>query len=320
MGFSESILREAVSRTVSHGKNAELEYEKRKKCVYDNVKRLSEIDSQFASLAGELAGIALSGNKVKFEEIKKKTEQLTAEKNKIFKESGLDKGVAYNCPKCSDTGYIDGKLCGCVYETAKKVMTEQMSETMPIKSSRFDNFDLTLYPEKADDKGHSPRKLMSATFDLCRKFADNFPSGENLLFLGGCGLGKTHLSLAVANRVIDKGYGVIYSSAQNLFSKLSREQFSRENGGEMLDNVLNCDLLIIDDLGTEFSTGLTVSLVYNIINTRLMQNLSTVISTNLSLPEIESIYSAKVLSRIIGGYTMRMFIGDDIRQIKAHNK
>ena len=318
MGFSEDILRQAVAKTVSHGKQAELEYENRKNCIYSDVKRLAEIDAEFAKTAGELAKIALSGNKARFEEIKEKTEKLTAEKNKLLRETGLDDGVHYNCPKCSDSGYVDGRLCKCVYETAKKIMTEQMSESMPIKTSRFDNFDLKFYPEEADKDGHSPRRIMGATFEICRKFVDNFPSGENLLFLGGCGLGKTHLSLAIAGSVIEKGYGVIYSSAQNLFSKLSREQFGRDEGG-MLDSVLNCDLLIIDDLGTEFSTGLTTSLVYNIINTRLMQRLSTIISTNLSLTEIESLYSAKILSRIIGGYTMRMFIGNDIRQIKSTN-
>ena len=158
---------------------------------------------------------------------------------------------------------------------------------------------------------------------FCKKYADEF-SGDShsLLFQGGPGLGKTHLSLSIAQAVIDKGYGVIYVSAPNILSRLESERFGNnaERKGETEQFLNECDLLILDDLGTEFQTKYTSSAVYNIINTRLITNRPTIISTNLSGKEIQELYGARMMSRIIGMLDRVEFIGNDIRQIKRRER
>ena len=191
---------------------------------------------------------------------------------------------------------------------------------MPIKNSTFDSFKLDYYSDEKNEQGISPKKQMAAALETCKNFAENFPSGANLLLTGGCGLGKTHLSLAIANKVLNKKYHVIYGSAQNLINEVSRETFDRSGSTVKIDSLTSCDLLVLDDLGTEFSTALSVSVVYNIINTRLLKGLSTIISTNLNIKEISNTYNDRITSRIIGSYTICPVFGDDIRQITSVNR
>ena len=161
---------------------------------------------------------------------------------------------------------------------------------------------------------------MAAALRCCKEFVSNFPSGGNLLLTGKSGLGKTHLSLAIVNSVLEKDFNVIYGSAQNLINEISRETFDRQGSTEKIDSLTSCDLLVLDDLGTEFSTPLSVSIVYNIINTRLLRGLSTIISTNLNLNEIGQFYNERITSRLVGSYRVCPCFGNDIRQIKSVNR
>ena len=157
---------------------------------------------------------------------------------------------------------------------------------------------------------------MREIFEYCRCYADDFGKCSDSLFMhGATGLGKTHLSLAIANVVVEKGFEVIYGSAQNLLSSLEREKFGG-GSGEMEKELLDCDLLIIDDLGSEFSTQFTVACIYNIINTRINLGKPVIISTNLTGEELEAKYTQRITSRIIGSYVSLLFIGKDIRQLK----
>ena len=175
------------------------------------------------------------------------------------------------CTKCNDTGYVNGAICDCVKAIAADLSYSSLIGNMPLDSSTFENFDLKFYSDEKNEKGVSPKKQMTAVLKACREFAENFPEGKNLLLTGSSGLGKTHLSLAVANVVLKKGYRVIYGSAQNLINEVNREAFDRSGSTEKIDSLNSCDLLILDDLGTEFSTQLSTSTVYNIVNTRLMK-------------------------------------------------
>ena len=158
---------------------------------------------------------------------------------------------------------------------------------------------------------------MSEILEYCKCYAEDFsPDSESLYMHGATGLGKTHLSLAIANVVAEKGFRVIYDSAQNLLSSLEKEKFSYSNSGEREKEVLECDLLIIDDLGSEFSTQFTTAAVYNIVNTRNNRSKPVIISTNLTDTELEAKYSQRITSRIIGEYVSLLFIGRDIRQLK----
>jgi DNA replication protein DnaC len=133
---------------------------------------------------------------------------------------------------------------------------------------------------------------------------------------GKTGLGKTHLSLAIAARIIEKGFGVVYGSAQNLLRSVEMERFSKDSGTDALNSLLECDLLIVDDLGAEFQTSFTASAVYNIVNTRMLTGRPTIISTNMTTDELKSAYSDKVVSRLIGSYDVLRFFGNDIRDVQ----
>ncbi len=315
MGFRSDILITALDEVKKTHDRNEAEYERKKQEIYAHFPQLKEIDAELSSLGMQLIETALSGSGNR-EKLSGRILALNAEKHNVLTENGIGDAPEWECELCGDTGYINGKLCNCVKERAKRLTTDEMTADAPIKNCRFNNFMLDFYSEQPDENGHSPYESMKTTLELSKKFVDEFPSQKNMFFCGATGLGKTHLSLAIANSVIEKGYGVIYDSAQNLVTKMSREQFSRTAEMPYTDAVLSADLLILDDLGTEFSTSFSSSVIYNVINTRLLKGLSTVISTNLTLKEIESAYSQRVLSRIIGGYTMRLFFGDDIRQLK----
>lgn len=233
-------------------------------------------------------------------------------KNAGFPENWLD--VRYSCKKCEDKGFVNGIMCDCFKELLKSLEYEKLCSNLPVNNCRFDNFKLDYYPEGV---GTSPRRRMESVLDFCKTYAAEFSqTSSSLLLYGHTGLGKTHLSLAIAGKVVEAGHGVIYSSAQNLFNKLEKEKFGRSDGNTE-ENILGCDLLIIDDLGAEFTTQFTVSALYNIVNSRELEGKPTIISTNLTPEQLLSTYSERIASRILNNYTLLRFDGTDIRQIKT---
>lgn len=223
----------------------------------------------------------------------------------------------YFCKKCGDTGFVEGYICECRTQLLKEIAKDKLASVSQSANCTFDNFNLDYYPLSDEATGVSPRKRMAEVLEYCKSYAEDFSTDSESLYLhGATGLGKTHLSLAIANTVAENGYRVIYDTAQNILSALEREKFSHNNTGEKEKEILDCDLLIIDDLGSEFSTQFTVSAIYNIINSRLNRSKPVIISTNLTKNAVEERYTQRVTSRIIGGYVSILFLGKDIRQIK----
>lgn len=226
----------------------------------------------------------------------------------------------YTCPACGDTGFDGGIMCACYKKLLRSLAYAQIGKRYPLDLCSFESFRLDYYPEEADSRtGVSPRRRMAEIFEFCMHYAEDFgPRSESLFLCGATGLGKTHLSLAIAREAIAKDFAVIYGSTQNLLNDLEAEHFGRrstENGATQ-ELLLTCDLLILDDLGAEFSTSFTVAALYNIINSRINAGLPVIISTNLTPAELEAKYTQRITSRIIGCYTSLIFCGRDIRQLK----
>lgn len=229
-----------------------------------------------------------------------------------YPEDYLD--VRYICPKCSDTGYINGNICTCLNRIFAALNTSKLNEKTTLKLSSFSTFSLDFY------QGND-RVDMEKILNFSMKYASEFNlKSESILLFGNTGLGKTHISLAIANTVLRKGYSVIYDTAINILRDIEKEHFSHEKSTEVLDLVTDADLLILDDLGTEFESKFYNSAIYNIINSRLAKEKATIISTNLDFSALSNRYGGKVASRIITMFTCLEFKGDDVRlQKKARN-
>ena len=316
MAYSNEIYERALKLIRNEASEREQKYNALISKLYEDIPRLIELDNQLGRIGSQAALTALSGDMSALAKIQQKSEDLTKEKTEIIKSAGIEK-PAPNCKLCGDTGYIGNTYCDCVKVMAKKISLQELSKHMPINNQKFENFDLNYYPDKADKNGVVPRKTMTAVFKMAKEYAINFtPYSKSMLFMGGVGLGKTHISLSIVSEVLAKGYSVVYGSAQNLFSAAEREHFSYSGESEKLDSLLGSDLVVIDDLGTEFLTSFTQSLFYNIINTRLLSGKPTIINTNLTLKELEERYTPRITSRFIGEYELVKFFGVDIRQQK----
>ena len=320
MGYNSEIYKKALKIVLDTAKQKEALYNAELSAAYEQVPELNNIDLTLGRIGSKAAIAALSGDFEGLAKLKEDSLVLTARKEEILRDANILKPVC-NCPICNDIGYVKGDYCDCVKRIAKQLTFEELSRQMPITDQKFENFDLKFYSDKPDANGVVPRKIMTGILKMAKEYCIDFSKDSpNLLFLGNTGLGKTHISLSIVSEIVDKGFGVIYGSAQNLFSEVEKEHFSYSGNTEKIDALLGVDLLVIDDLGTEFLSPFTQSVFYNIVNTRILNNHPTIINTNLSLAEIEQRYSPRISSRFIGNYKMIKFFGTDIRQQKALKK
>ena len=315
MHYSDQVYKEAAAKMVLRRRNAENEAETRRREFFLAYPRAKEIETTLSKTAVLTARAVLGGGNVreKLTELKKSNLVLQKELADILESAHCPKDhldVRYSCPKCGDTGYIDGKMCSCMKQLLREEAFRELNSITPLSLSSFESFSLSYYPEAV-------QQAMERIFLNCRCYAESFSlDSPNLIMMGNTGLGKTHLSLAIAAVVTGKGYGVVYGSVNNLVTKLEKEHFGREADCGTLENLLTCDLLILDDLGTEFRTAFSTAEIYNIVNTRQMTKRPTIISTNLSMKELENAYSSRFTSRIIADYVRCLFQGEDIRQKK----
>ncbi len=223
----------------------------------------------------------------------------------------------FTCSICNDSGYVNGSRCECFNELIKKYTVDELNESCKIELHDFNEFNLGLYSNIPDEKsGIIPRERMNEILIQCRNYVDTFSKNScSLFFLGKTGLGKTFLSSMIAKALIEKGFNVVFDSINNFLIKAENEHFGRINGNTV-ETIINADLVILDDLGSEFSTPFNNSTLYNIINTRINMEVPTIVSTNLSLSELNEKYDDRIISRLTGMYTPFRFFGTDIRQVK----
>lgn len=328
MRYSKEIYDKAEKKLYDIRQKAQEDLEFRRSVLYKRCPRASQIEKQLASTAIRAAKTVLRGGDITRElsSLKDNNLKLQDELKEILNQYGFQEDyleVKRKCDKCRDEGFIDGKMCDCMEKILRQEAYNELNKLSPLSLSTFDTFSLDYYSDIPDHEGgKSPRDIMSAIYRVCLDYANNFSSASrNIVMRGGAGLGKTHLSLAIANTVIKKGFGVIYISTPNMVSRLEKERF-KDNSSESSSEeyFINCDLLIIDDLGTEFSTQFSNSAIYNIINSRIMMAKPTIINTNLSIKELEKNYTERMSSRIKGSAVVLEFTGSDIRQQKMMKK
>ena len=319
MKFSEDVYIKAEAELKKRRDNAEQLSDMRRKQLITKFPELLEIENTIRDAALEVIKGLGSGKAVNVNSLAEKNLNAQKEKSELLKKNGYPEDYLepqYSCKLCNDSGILNGKLCSCHLELLKKISMSEYSCSSVLAVSTFDTFDLKYYSTEKDmNLGYSPREYMEASVDFLKAYAQNFNKNSgSFFFTGGTGLGKTHLSLAVMNKVTEKGYSVFYGSADNIIKQMEKERFGRSNG-DIEEEIENADLLIIDDLGTEFRTAFSETAVYQLINNAILNSKPMIISSNLSITELEERYGQRVVSRL-NSFEVINFIGTDIRQIK----
>ncbi len=325
--YNTQITGEALRQLSERRSRAISVAEQRRRELLSACPRLGEIATQLSRLGSEVGRLALSGSgnlKARIDELSTKSLSLQEERRQLLAQMELDEGYLeppFICARCEDSGYIDGKRCVCLTTLLKNEACKQLPAPERLHDYCFDTFSLDYYPAHITVDGVALREHMQSLLRKCRTYADSFPAGgESLLFYGGTGLGKTHLSLAIAQQVAGQGFGVAYSSSQELVDRAERAKFGRDASGQddlFVQTALSCDLLVLDDLGSEFSTALSVATLFHVINTRQLEHRPTIISSNLSPEQMQQRYSERLVSRILCGYSVLPFVGEDVRMQKS---
>ena len=295
--------------------NAERSFEARRLEVRSLSDEIAAIDEELSKTGPLIFKTVCMGGDIA--PIKQRNEELNRRRRAIIKSLGFPEDYAdvkYTCPDCKDTGYLSNlKMCHCF---KKLILTENVKASgigRLIEEQSFENFDISSLA-KTPEAYEKMKNVYQAAYDFAHNFGKNM--GRNLLLMGKTGTGKTHISTSIAKVVIEKGYYVLYDSAQNIVSAFENDKFRAGYGHyePTSDKYLECDLLILDDLGTEFVNQFTVSCLYNLFNTRKNRGLSTVISTNLEPADLAAKYEDRIYSRIVGSdYKVLFFVGRDHR-------
>ena len=322
MGYPASIYRKAQRILEQRRDSAFSEAELRTEEIKSEIPEIEEIQKQLSKIGLETSQLFFfKGNTdEKIASLRDQSKKLIAKRAQVLKKHGYSEDAMqpqYICSVCEDRGFIGGRMCNCHRQLLKDIMKDEIRKLAPIDDCTFDTFKLEYYSEDALENSIVPRERAAKILESARRYAQNFSlSSKNLLFLGATGLGKTHLSLAIANVVINKGFYVCYGTSQNICDDLQSEQFGRgDEAYYSKQQVLGCDLLILDDLGTEIDSQYSIATLYNIINSRILAKKPTIISTNCELSELLRKYDQRITSRITGEYTKMTILGKDIRNI-----
>jgi len=296
------------------------------KNIYTHIPRIKTIDEMINGIGLSVSASVLDGlvsPEAAIANMKERMDALLNERNTLLESFGFQKDATneiFNCKKCNDKSYIDNERCSCYYDKLRALM--QKMSNVGSANNTFEKFDLSLYSNDVDSRyGISPYDNMKSVLDLALSFANEGKNApKNLLFYGATGLGKTFTSDCIAKKYIDNGKTVFYMSAPKLFSTFEDYKFGRDTSQRVrsiIDAVNDAELLIIDDLGTEFRSTYVDSILFDIINSRLNEGRSMIVSTNLNPEQIAASYSDRISSRILGGFEKVLLFGEDIRLKKS---
>ena len=320
MGYSAEVVRRARERLAEAREDRESENRQHLAEAYAKVPRIREIDMELRrtmAMAAQVAFLQGSDGRAEMDKVRDRNLQLQRERSELaaeyFEEGYLDDSPV--CDRCGGSGYLGTQMCECLAELCRQEQKKEISILSGGKE-HFAQFRLDYYPDRIDPAlGINIRSVMEKTFQNCKRYALMFSEKSgNLLFSGDTGLGKTFLSACIARTVAERGYSVVYESAGNLFTKLERAKFSNdENARAEVKKYSDCDLLIIDDLGTEMPGQFTTAALYSLVNERLLAAKPMIISTNLNVEDFSRRYSPQIASRLRGSFQRQTFLGDDIR-------
>lgn len=324
MGYRQENQRLVRAEFDRKARDAEAEADRRRAEVQEAIPEIREMDAYLSGLGLRILRVAMEGGNISdsMKKLRAENEEIRAKRTELMIRNGFPADYdapRYECALCHDTGYVKGKVCSCMRRRLLEVGMHASGLSELMKKQSFDNFSLDYYrynPEVYRD--------MSEVLRQARAYAEHFgeendENPKNLLLVGGSGIGKTHLSTAIARTVIERGYDVFYNSSVGMLSDFEALRFGTgmvQGDGANVARYTECDLLILDDLGTEVVNQFSLSCLYHVVNTRLNLGLATVISSNLPPMEISKTYSDRIASRLFGEYRVLMFRGKDIRQQK----
>ena len=323
MGYSAEVMQRARARLAQAKADRESENQQHMAEAYNQVPRLREIDRQLRlTMAMAAQAVFASGGDVNeaMEAAKAKNLALQREREQLvnlyFEEGYLDDSPV--CDRCGGSGYLGSTMCECLAELCRQEQKKELT-FLNVGRETFEQFRLEYYPDRIDPKlGINIRAVMEKTYQTCRKYAYGFTERSgNLLFSGDTGLGKTFLSACIARCVADQGFSVVYESAGHLFAALEKARFeNNEENRRAAQKYRECDLLIVDDLGTELPGQFVTAALYSLVNDRLLEGKPTIISTNLTEDDFVRRYNPQIASRLRGSYRKVAFVGEDIRLLK----
>ena len=324
MNYSQEVVKKAYDELAMRRDRAVMLHDQRVEEVRKAYPEIYSIYSAILSTKDRLAEVILSKGvdvRAEIEKIRDSNLRYQNDLKELLRRFGLPGDyldIHYACPICCDSGVKDGNRCECVTAMLDKYNVEKLNEQCNIKLGSFADFDLGYYPESYDYRGKDirARDKMAENLKFCMEYAKSFSIHSPSLFMfGATGLGKTFLSSCIANEVLKKGYSVAFDSIQNYVREIEREHFGRSDA-DTLGTLLSADLVILDDLGSEFNSNFNGPAIYNIINSRLNMGKPTIVSSNLSLDELDKKYDDRIISRLTGMFSPLRFFGKDIRQIK----
>ncbi len=292
------------------------ELNKRFEEVYAKIPEYKSLDEAVSTVSVAYARQLIEGNKSVLNDLKSHLADLSSKKEQLLLANGFSKDylkMEYTCKTCKDTGYIDGQKCTCLKNRILSIMYEQSNIAELLESDNFSTLSENYY------EGEDLQRFREVV-TLCHHFVNNFESNkENLFLYGNVGVGKSFLSCCIAKELLDKGYSVLYFSSSHLFDVLAQNDFSKDSKENLYTNkedIYNCDLVVIDDLGTELTNSYISTSLFSLINERILRNKSTIISTNLALKDMRDLYSDRIFSRITTKYKLCKLSGPDIRIYK----
>ena len=330
MAYDPNVLRRATRRLTERRRRREEEQDRRRAEIFQKVPQAAQLDRELRRTVVDIIAASLregSDPAPALEQVRTRNLDLQSRLAELLRRNGYPPDALEDrpaCPRCGDTGWVGAEMCSCLRALCTQEQIQELSKLLDLGEQSFDTFSLNYYSDQPwPGESETPRERMDFIRDVCYNYATKFPKFiyRNLFLTGAPGLGKTFLSACIARTVSERGYSVVYDTAVNIFARFEEQKFARdqEEARDARDETrryLQCDLLILDDLGSEMTTPFVQSALYTLINGRLTAQRRTVISSNLSMDEVRRRYSAQSASRLEGEYRVLPFYGEDIRLLR----